>query len=243
MSRRRRWLVAAAGLPLAAVAVLALEVEVARRGDNLDEVDLVHPPGRVGEGEVGERIAVWLGDSTAYGIGVTDVADGVAGRIAAVRDEQVVMLAVSGATLSDVVDRQLPMVAASAPDIVYLSVGANDTTHLTRRPAFEAMYRRLLDGLPAGVPVVVLGLPDFGSPPRLAQPLRAIAGFRARQFDRVVRRVVNDRPGTTYVDIAGPTGPQFRRDPDRYFSADGYHPSAEGYALWAEAVLDTVGQR
>ncbi len=235
MSRRRRWILAAAGLPLAAVAVLGVEVEVARRAENLDDVDLVHPAG------TSDRTAVWLGDSTAYGIGITDTADGVAGRVAAERNERVVMLGVSGATLSDVVERQLPDVAASDPDIVYLSVGANDTTHLTRRPAFEEGYRRLLAGLPAGVPVVVLGIPDFGSPPRLPQPLRAIAGFRARQLDRVVRRVVADRPGTTYVDIAGPTGPPFRRDPDRYFSDDGYHPSADGYELWAKAVFDTVG--
>ena len=232
--RRRRWLLAAAGLPLVAIVVLGVEVEVARRGENLDDVDLVHPAG------TSERVAVWLGDSTAYGIGVRDPADGVAGRIAADRDERVIMLGVSGATLSDVLARQLPKVAASDPDIIYISVGANDTTHLTRRPAFTSMYRRLLDGLPAGVPVVVLGIPDFGAPPRFAQPLRAIAGFRARQLDRAVRRVVADRPGTSYVDIAGPTGPPFRRDPDRYFADDGYHPSAAGYALWAEAVLAAV---
>lgn len=237
MSRRRRWFFVAAGLPLVAVVALGVEVEIARRGENLDDVDLVHPTG------TSDRIAVWLGDSTAYGIGVTDPADGVAGRVAAVRNERVVMLGVSGATLSDVVERQLPRVAASDADIIYLSVGANDTTHLTRRPAFEAGYRRLLAGLPADVPVVVLGIPDFGSPPRLPQPLRAIAGFRARQLDRVIQRVVADRPGTTYVDIAGPTGPPFRRDPDRYFSDDGYHPGPDGYELWAKAVLDTVGQK
>lgn len=236
MSRRRRWILVAAGLPFVAVVVLGAEVEIARRGENLDDVDLVHPAG------TSDRTAVWLGDSTAYGIGVTDATDGVAGRVAAGRDEQVVMLGVSGATLSDVIQRQLPDVRESDPDIVYVSVGANDTTHLTRRPAFEAGYRRLLAGLPPDVPVVVLGIPDFGSPPRLAQPLRAVAGFRARQLDRVVRRVAADRPGTTYVDIAGPTGPPFRRDPDRYFSADGYHPSADGYELWAKAVLDTVGE-
>lgn len=237
MSRRRRWIFAAAGLPLVAVVVLGVEVEIARRGENLDDVELVHPTGS------SDRIAVWLGDSTAYGIGVRDPASSAAGRIAAERNERVVMLGVSGATLSDVVERQLPNVAATDADIIYLSVGANDTTHLTRRSAFETMYRRLLAKLPAGVPVVVLGIPDFGAPPRLAQPLRALAGFRARQLDRVVRRVVADRLGTTYVDIAGPTGPPFRRDPDLYFAGDGYHPSADGYELWAKAVLETVGER
>jgi len=65
----------------------------------------------------------------------------------------------------------------------------------------------------------------MGSPTRLAQPLRAVAGWRGRRLDREVRRLVAARAGTTYVDIAGRTGPPFRRDPERLLAADRYHPS------------------
>ncbi len=229
---------AAAGLPIVAVAVLGIEVQVAARGRNLDDVELTYPKAAADD----TRTAVWIGDSTAYGIGVPRAEQSVAARVAAAREESVVMLAVSGATRADVIANQLGRVERAAPDIVYISVGANDTTHVTRRPAFEAMYRRLLDGLPRGIPVVALGVPDMGAPPRLAQPLRAIAGFRGRQLDAIVRQVVADRPGTTYVDLARRTGPPFRRHPDRYFAGDGYHPSTDGYGLWAEAVLATVGR-
>jgi hypothetical protein len=87
----------------------------------------------------------------------------------------------------------------------------------------------------------------MGAPPRLLQPLRAVAGFRGRQLDAVVRDAVADAHEArtapiTYVDIAGPTGPPFRRDHDRFFASDGYHPSADGYGLWAEAVLATVAR-
>ncbi len=47
--------------------------------------------------------------------------------------------------------------------------------------------------------------------------------------------------GARYVDIAGSTGPAFRRHPDRYFAGDRYHPSDAGYALWARAVLAVLG--
>ena len=226
-------------MPVLAAAVLGVEVEVARRGTNLDDVELRHTSD-------GARTAVWIGDSTAFGVGVTDGHDSVASRVAAERGERVVMLAVSGATMADLHRVQVPEVAALEPDRVYVSIGANDVTHLTSETSFAAGYQALLGRLPADVDVVVLGVPDMGAPPRLLQPLRALAGFRGRQLDGLVRRAVADahgrrNAGTTYVDIAGRTGPPFRRDPHRYFAADDYHPSAEGYRLWAEAVLATVG--
>ena len=223
-----------------AVAVLGIEVEIARRGQNLDDVELTYA-------DAGGTTAVWIGDSTAFGVGVTDGADGVASRVAAERGERVVMFAVSGATMEDMHRDQVPRVAALEPDRVYVSIGANDVTHLTSQVSFASGYDALLGRLPTDVDVVVLGVPDMGAPPRLLQPLRAIAGFRGRQLDGLARRAVADAPArrdatTTYVDIAGPTGPPFRRDPDRYFADDGYHPSGAGYELWADAVLAAVGR-
>jgi lysophospholipase L1-like esterase len=83
---------------------------------------------------------------------------------------------------------------------------------------------------------VLLGVPDMGSTPRLAQPLRALAGFRGRQLDEVVREVAADA-GAAHVPIAEATGRAFRDDPERAFADDGYHPSAVGYRVWADAVL------
>ena len=84
--------------------------------------------------------------------------------------------------------------------------------------------------------MVVLGVPDMGAPPRLAQPLRALAGYRGRQLDGIVRAIAR-AADARYVDIAGETGPTMRSDTQRYFAADRYHPSDDGYALWVDAVL------
>ncbi len=46
--------------------------------------------------------------------------------------------------------------------------------------------------------------------------------------------------GAVYVDIAGETGPVMRADRGRYFAEDRYHPSDDGYALWADAVLEVL---
>lgn len=224
----------AVGLPLVAAAVLGAEVMAARGGTRLPDVTLQYAA-------AGPTTAVWLGDSTAVGVGVVDGADGVASRVAAARGERVVMLAVSGATVADVLAEQVDRVAAARPGVVYISVGANDVTHFTRPGAFRDRYNEVLGRMPPGVPVIVLGVPDMGAPPRLAQPLRAIAGWRGRRLDEELRRAAAFGGRATYVDIGGRTGPAFRRNPDAMFAADEYHPSAAGYQQWAEAVVATLG--
>ncbi len=187
------------------------------------------------DGSIEPLRTVWLGDSTAAGVGVTD-ADGVLGRQVArrlARPVDVLVLASSGDTVADVVTAQLPRVPADA-QVVFVSVGANDTTHLTSAGTFSSSYRKLVESIPQDACLVLLGVPDIGSPPRLAQPLRAVAGWRGRALDRQVRAVARGA-GATYVDIAGATGPAFRRDRS-LFAVDGYHPSESGYALWAGAV-------
>jgi lysophospholipase L1-like esterase len=151
----------------------------------------------------------------------------------------VAVLAVSGARVADVLADQVPKVAGLRPDLVLISVGANDAIHLTGRGAFRQTYGKVLRALPGGVHVVTLGVPDMGAIPRFAQPLRAVSGWRGRHVDAEVRRVAG-AAGAVYVDIAGPTGPPFRRDPGRYFAADDFHPSDAGYGLWAEAVVKVL---
>jgi len=153
------------------------------------------------------------------------------------RPVDVRILASSGATVNDVLARQLPRLPADT-QVVFISVGANDATHLTPSGSFGSSYRKLLAGMPQGACVVLLGAPDIGSPPRLAQPLRAVVGWRGRMLDRRIRSVAR-RSGAVYVDIAAATGPAFRRDRS-LFAGDGYHPNDAGYALWAGAVSSAM---
>ena len=217
-----------------AAVVLVVEIQFARGGTRLPDLEMVLD--RPGEG----RRVVWLGDSTAAGVGAlnsagalpSQVADGLAGP-------SVSVLAVSGSRVADVLDDQVPKVAGLEPDLVLISVGANDTIHLTGRGAFRHTYEKVVRALPSGVPIVLLGVPDMGAIPRFAQPLRTVSGWRGRNLDAEVRQVAAGT-GAIYADIAGPTGPPFRRDPNQYFAADDFHPSDAGYGLWAEAVLKVL---
>ena len=230
---RRAGLVVAAAVAGVAV-VLVVEIQLARAGSRLPDLDLVlNRPG------TGKRV-VWLGDSTAAGVGASSSAGALPSQVAdGLAAPEVAVLAVSGARVGDVLADQVPKVAALRPNLVLISVGANDTIHLTGRGAFRHTYEKVVRALPAGVPVVLLGVPDMGAIPRFAQPLRAVSGWRGRNVDAEVRRVAAGT-GAVYADIAGPTGPPFRRHPDRYFAADDFHPSDAGYGLWADAVLKVL---
>jgi lysophospholipase L1-like esterase len=218
--------------------VLVIEIQLARAGSRLPDLDLVLD--RPGPG----RRLVWLGDSTAAGVGASAPPGALPSLVAAGLDAAggtaspaaVSVLAVSGARVADVLADQLPKVAGLRPDLVLISVGANDTIHLTGRGTFRRTYEDLIRSLPPGVPVVLLGVPDMGAIPRFRQPLRAVSGWRGRRIDAEVREVAA-ATGAVYVDIAGPTGGPFRRHPDRYFAADDFHPGDAGYGLWADAVL------
>ena len=236
-----------------AVATLGAEIQLARRG-----ADLVAPdvrtlaatfPAEAPPTQPATRV-LWLGDSTAAGVGASDPAHALSSqvgeRLAAAstsHDWDMDVIAVSGARISDVVRDQLPRVHDHTPDVVVISVGANDTVHLTGVRSFRVRYERLIDALVAQHVrpdhVVLIGVPDMGAPPRLAQPLRAVTGWRGRRLDRQVRRVARAK-GVRYVDLFHATSKPFRSHPSEYFARDDYHPSDAGYGLWANAVAPAV---
>ncbi len=242
MSPARRALLGLAAVPVVALGVLAVEVELARRGPNLPDEPFVLD-GRYGAGTRRLLRVLWLGDSTAAGVGASSPAATLPVQVARRLDRPVelTVLAVSGDRVGDVLDDQMQRVAAAQPDLILISVGTNDVTHLTSVADFGDRYRSLVRRLPDDSEIVLLGVPDLGSPRRFAQPLRSIAGVQGRRLDEVVEAVAHDEE-LRYVDIAASTGPAFRDEPSRYFSADRYHPSDEGYRLWADAVVAVLDE-
>lgn len=231
----------ATGVPLVGFAVLiGVEILIARQG-----MEVTTPTGINGcygctpDGPAPQRIA-YLGDSTVAGTGASGpegtVPVQVAGRLA--RPVQVLDLGVSGSRVGDVLDQQIDSrLVDFQPDVIVISVGANDAVHLTSRGRYRSQYRRVVERLPPEAEVVLLGVPDLGSPPRFAQPLRAIAGWRGRQLDDDIRNLAED-VGAAYVEIDA-LGPEFRTN-DALFAADNYHPSDAGYGRWADLIAPVI---
>lgn len=189
------------------------------------------------------RLAM-LGDSTAAGVGVDRVEDTVGGQLAdrlagtGVRVE-LTSAAFSGARSGDLDTQVARALLAAPPDLAVILVGTQDVTHAVSptRAATElaAAVGRLRD---AGIPVVVGACPELAACRAIAQPLREIVGYLGRRLSQAqvaATRVADGVP----VDLAASTGTVFRADPGM-LCADGFHPSADGYRIWAHALYPAV---
>ncbi|MFG2501357.1 SGNH/GDSL hydrolase family protein [Streptomyces sp. NPDC048441] len=244
-------------LGAAAVGVVLAEVQLAKRtvGNSGQHPAPPRADGRYGWGFADRpdcaeplRFAM-LGDSTAAGQGVYRArqtpAALLAAGLAAVAERPVELrnVAQPGA-MSDDLDRQVTSLLADTsswvPDVCVVMIGANDVTH--RMPAtrsvrhLSAAVRRLRT---AGAEVVVGTCPDLGTVENVYQPLRWMARRVSRQLAAAQTIGVVEQGGRT-VSLGDLLGPEFLANPRELFGPDNYHPSAEGYATAAMAVLPTL---
>jgi len=237
----------------AAVGVLLTEVRLAKRVVGGSDDIPPRADGRYGSafahrtGEAPLRLA-FLGDSTAAGQGVHRARETpgalVASGLAAVAERPVklVNVALPGAK-SDDLERQVTLLvdpAGRPPDIAVIMIGAND---VTQRMPLATSVRLLSDAVrrlrEAGTEVVVGTCPDLGSVEPVYQPLRWLARRASRQLAAAQTIAVVELGGRT-VSLGDLLGPEFEARPRELFGPDNYHPSAEGYATAAMAMLPTV---
>ncbi|QOV37881.1 SGNH/GDSL hydrolase family protein [Streptomyces ferrugineus] len=237
----------------AAVGLLLAEVRMARRHvGNGTNNHVPNADGRYGRhyetpADPPLRLTM-LGDSTAAGQGVhrSGQTPGalLASGLAAVAERPVILrnVALPGAR-SDDLDRQVALVLgdpAVPPDVCVIMIGANDVTN--RMPPTRSVrhlssaVRRLRT---AGAEVVVGTCPDLGTIEPVQQPLRWLARRASRQLAAAQTIGVVEQGGRT-VSLGDLLGPEFAANPRELFGPDNYHPSAEGYATAAMAVLPTV---
>jgi len=198
-------------------------------------------------GESGDNLVyVVLGDSTAAGIGGSydrGIAVTTARELARRYRVTMTNLSVSGAQLRDVRKRQLAAAEALRPDLVLLSAGANDVTHLTPAGSMRRDLREIVQRLRAANPevrIVITGSPDMGAPPRIPRLLRGLASHRTRLTNRMFEHEAAGQH-LTFAPIARTTGPLFRAD-HSLFADDRFHPNDRGYATWFPALFSALHQ-
>ena len=229
------------------LALLVVEAVIARQTVPDDGYVAPSPePRSFGPGGAPPLPYVVLGDSTGAGRGApyeSGVAVRTAENLAARLRVVMTNLAVSGATMADVRAEQLPAAVRRAPELVLVAAGSNDVTQLRGGGAVSDDLIAIIDRLRAArcdVAIVVTGAADVGAVPRMAQPLRALAGLRTRRINAAVVEAARERE-VVLAHIAERTGPLFRKDRS-LFAIDGFHPSAAGYATWVPVLDDAIAR-
>jgi len=146
-------------------------------------------------------------------------------------------LASDGASVTTVLEQQLPPAERLGPDLVSVTVGMNDI----RDPGFSqdrfaAEVGRLLDGLiPTGATVLTCTLPDIAEILPLPAGLVALARQRMREASDTIR----EQAAACGVLCLDAWSMPAAADPD-LFGPDRIHPNASGHQLMAALCADLL---
>ena len=149
-------------------------------------------------------------------------------------------LAVDGATVHEVLSKQLPAVAARKPDLVSVTVGIND---IRRRDfdelSFKADLGQLFEALAATqATMLACTLPDLTVIMSLSQDLREVVRERTRLASDIIREQAESY-GAVCLDAWSLPGVT---DPDLY-APDRLHPNSKGHQFIAAACADKLAPR
>ncbi|WP_299772112.1 SGNH/GDSL hydrolase family protein [uncultured Tateyamaria sp.] len=227
-----------AGLPTFVLTPILLvqAVWVAARAMRLPEADGPRN-GRSGGGPL-LRVLI-LGDSSAAGVGAAHQDAALAGRLVAHLhsdyDVQWALWAQSGLTTSGML-RMLNTQPAHDFDVAVIALGVNDTKNGMHPTRWNANYVKLLQQLRRrhGVRrIYASGVPPLGAFPFLPRPLRNVLGARAARFDTILADLCADQDGVEHLPFDLPLEPGL-------MAADGFHPAAQVYDIWAMRIADAL---
>lgn len=202
------------------------------------------PSGEFGDPDAPTMRVAVLGDSSVTAPGVTGPHEIwvslICARLAETRHVVLQSYAVGGSMAHDVMANQLDDAQVFEPDLVFVSVGANDVLKGVPIRRFEANLDDLIGRLAAtGATVVQSGVGHLGTIPRLHPPLSSILARRAVRFDRVHWRIAA-KHGSTVVDQRSDDARIWRKDRSLW-AEDLFHVSPAGHARWAETTWRSVG--
>lgn len=190
------------------------------------------------------RIAA-LGDSLAFGTGASTPENGFIFRaFERVRrerpDSEIDNFAMGGSTAADVLRLQVARLRRRF-DVVIICVGGNDVVRRVDPATFGATYARLIAAVRRLQPqaqIVCCGVPNVGRSPLFGGPEAGAISALARADDAQVRSVVR-REHAAFVDLYAVTSIR-HADESRFLSDDRFHPSDDGYATFANALVPVV---
>jgi lysophospholipase L1-like esterase len=202
---------------------------------------LPEPPGdRAGCVGAGPALRLLIaGDSAAAGVGASDQASALSGRLVANLAPHFRvhwrLVARTGSTLRDAI-AQLEDEPADPFDVAVLSIGVNDVTAGTSARRWLALQQQLAALLRSrfGVRRTLLSaIPPMQRFTALPNPLAWYLGRRAAALNDTTRRWASTRDDCEFVE------PAFALEP-RLLASDGFHPGPTAYGQWAAQLAERV---
>lgn len=184
---------------------------------------------RLDEGQI---VYVALGDSTAVGVGASSPKNSYIGIIAqniqttTEKSVKIVNLAQPGKHIKDVIENQVPQLSQYHPDLVTISVGANDINSNEDIATINQNIDALIEVLPSGS--YFAEIPSFIDPQKNSKIMK-------------INQHLNEVAGGTGVHVV----PMYQatekvKNDFSYLDFDFFHPNDRGYKLWADTFLNEI---
>ena len=217
-------------------------------GPRAGVVSPIHSGEPFGEPFGGPLRMLFVGDSSAAGVGVAHQCQALAMQSAQRLAEKIArpvawqLIAKSGANTRDtwqmVADQDL-----APADVVITVLGVNDVTSQCSRAQFIRDYKVLMALLRHKTGArfaVVNGVPPFEVLRMLPQPLRWYLARHAARLDAVLRDWVCTVDEFCYLSLRSLDGSELVSELVSQLASDGYHPGAAQYRQWAEQVATSA---
>lgn len=181
-----------------------------------------------------------LGDSTAVGVGARVKEESLAALFSnAVRATNVENRAISGARVADLT-REIELTTERSYRYILIGIGANDIVRFKSADEAALELTTAITQLPKYEHLVVYVAGNVGATQLFPWLLNKPYTELTLAYHEAFKRVVESERGI-YIDLyEPPERDPFVRDPDRYFAADGFHPSSAGYRIWFEKMVPVL---
>jgi len=190
---------------------------------------------------------VALGDSLTSGVGVDNYNESypyLLTQYFSGNDKQVTLKdrAVQGAKTKDVLAGLLPGAIRDNPDIVTVLIGVNDIHGGISRVDFQKNYDSILQQLTAGTKadIYVISIPFIGADNLILPPYNYTFDLKTKRFNNIIKELAI-KYQVKYIDLYTQTEELFKTNGSHY-AVDFFHPSAQGYKIWADLIYADINQ-
>jgi lysophospholipase L1-like esterase len=183
-----------------------------------------------------------VGDSSAVGVGSIPPEGSIAGRLATDSPTADVQnIAVSGSKVKDALAQLESLPAEQRYDLILIQIGGNDIVRNTPYADLERDFPKVLElAKQHSDHVVQLTSGNVGTSKLLPFGTRWYFTLRTKKVREIFMRI-NTEQGTQYIDLLRKRADDpYAQDPQKYYSPDFFHPSAEGYGDWYSFVKPVV---
>lgn len=195
----------------------------------------------LGQGPALRYIAA--GDSTSVGVGASTVENTYTYRLAEELSKTHSVtyknVGVSGAKTSDLLDNQISPIINFNPDIITISIGANDVTHLQNNDGIFERFTKIIDQLTKNTKatIYITNIAIVDRAPLMPFPIQRI--FSSKIIKLNPRLLALETERVKFIDIHEFGWDQYK-DINVTFATDKFHPSDEGYNNWTKAFLSRI---